>query len=64
MKYNNIEFNDTEMVTILELARISLSDSLIADYFTDRLDITDEELKTLSEKVNKATSDFEIPDVT
>ena len=49
-------FTSEEMGTILELARVALSDAEVYDYFADKLDLTDKEMKALQKKVHKKTS--------
>ena len=46
-------FTDEEMLTIMELARVALSDAEVYDYFSDKLDISDKDMKELQEKVIK-----------
>lgn len=48
-------FTPSDEGTILELARVSLSDAEIYDYFADKLDLSDEEMKTLQKKIEEAT---------
>ena len=52
-------FTSSEMSTILELARVALSDASdegVYDFFVDKLDITDKEMKSLQKKIEKKTS--------
>ncbi len=48
-------FDDEEEGTILEMARVALSDAEVYDYFADKLDLSDKELKNLQEKIKTVT---------
>jgi hypothetical protein len=45
------DFTDDELVTLLECARLALADGEIFDLMCDLLDITDEDMKVLREKL-------------
>ena len=49
-----MKFNDEEMSIILELARLSLSDKNVYDRFADELDLSDDVLQELKDKIEKA----------
>ena len=53
-------FTDTEMSEILELARLCLADSSVADSFADAMDLSDEYLTGLRDKIEKVTNGVEI----
>lgn len=53
-------FNDEDKNTILELARIALADSAIFDGFADQLDLSDEVLLDLRERIEKVTDGVDI----
>ena len=46
----NHPFNDTELLTIFELA-LSCTDAELFEYIQDKLDMSDEEMKELSDKL-------------
>lgn len=50
------EFTLEEQGTILELARFALSDADTFDYFVEKLDLSDAEVKALQGKLEKATT--------
>lgn len=45
-------FDQSELITLLEAARITLADSELFDGIANSLDISDDELKALQEKLN------------
>lgn len=45
-------FDQTELITLLEAARITLADAELFDGIANSLDISDDELKALQEKLN------------
>lgn len=45
-------FDQGELITLLEAARITLADSELFDGIADSLDISDDKLKALQEKLN------------
>ena len=49
-------FTHEEEVTILETARVALSDADIYEAIADKLDLADDELKALQEKIEKVTN--------
>ena len=49
-------FTDEEEGTILETARVALSDAETYEYIADKLDLSDKELKTLQEKIERITN--------
>lgn len=46
-------FSNSEMLTVLELARVALTDAEVYDYMADKLDMSDEDMKSLQEKLEK-----------
>lgn len=49
-------FDQGELITLLEAARITLADSELFDGIADSLDISDDKLKALQEKLNNHLS--------
>ena len=49
-------FTSEEMGTILELARVALGDAEVYDYFAEKLDLSDKEMKSLQKKIEEKTS--------
>jgi len=48
-------FTKEEESTILEIARVALSDAEVYDYFADKLDLADDELKALQGRIESIT---------
>ena len=56
MPYHMVQSNDLsydELVTVLEVARVALADAGIYDEMADQLDLSDEYLKDLQEKLRR-----------
>jgi hypothetical protein len=53
--------SENELVTIVELARVALNDVDIFDYFAEMLDLSDEYMIELREKVQSITEDVGFP---
>lgn len=49
-------FTDEEEGTILEAARVALSDAEVYEYVADKLDLSDKELKALQKKIESVTN--------
>jgi len=59
IKPNSIQDLDQgDLVTILELARVALSDADICDRMVDKLDLSDEYAKELQETLNILTDNL------
>jgi len=56
MKNPMEKFTAEEQLTILEIARLSLSDGEMFDYVADKLDLNDGEVKDLQEKIEVVTN--------
>jgi len=50
------KFSNEDCLTILEIARVALSDGEIYDYVADKLDLSDGEVKALQEKIESVTN--------
>lgn len=48
-----MKLTDSEMVVVLEVARIALHNKQMCDHLCDELDIHDDELQDLSDKLEK-----------
>jgi len=48
-----LNYTDSEMIIIKELARVALADAEIFDEMAEELDIKDDTLKALQEKIEK-----------
>lgn len=46
-----IPFTDSERTTLLEAARIALADADVFDYLASEMDIADDELKSLQQRL-------------
>jgi|TARA_Y100000034_G_scaffold131097_1_gene191064 hypothetical protein len=44
-------FTDEELTVIFEAANLSIADAEIFDYIADKLDISDDEMKRISDKL-------------
>jgi len=55
-------FTDEEKDVVLELARMALSDAEVYDRFADILDLSDECLKELQDKIESHTNGVHYPD--
>lgn len=55
-------FTDEELLTLLEIARYTLAKEIVFAFVADKMDITDEELLALEDKLGKYL-DLEVKDV-
>jgi hypothetical protein len=55
-RFQEDPLNDEEEGMILELARMALADADRFDEFADNMDLSDNELKSLQEKIEKITN--------
>ena len=55
-RFQEDPLNDEEEGMILELARMALADAVTFDEFADNMDLSDNELKSLQEKIEKITN--------
>jgi len=52
--------NTSDESVILELARVAMADSTVYDFFADKLDLSDEYLSELRDKVESLTQGVDI----
>jgi alkyl hydroperoxide reductase subunit AhpF len=50
------KFTDEQVLTLLEMVRVAMSDAEIADSIADKMDMSDEELISLREKLTEELS--------
>jgi hypothetical protein len=53
---NNTKLTDSETTLLLEVARIALHNKPMCDHIMDELDINEDELDSLQDKVDEITS--------
>ena len=53
-------FNDEEKTIVMELARLALADADTYDRVADELDLADDVLKDLQERIEKVTNGVDI----
>jgi hypothetical protein len=53
IKVMRFPYTDSEVLVLLELARISLADGEVYDKMAERMDLSDEYLKSLQEKLEE-----------
>ena len=53
-------FSDIELTVVAEVARIALADEIVFDTIADEMDLADEELLKIREKIESITNGVDI----